>query len=438
MSLTRTTSFSKTRKFQRNKEKFKRCKYLIYHSNQCSRQLKVVCQGLDRKTQKLEYKIRQVQEYELPVVVDVIMEAHKRQYSEDPKMYEKLLCAYFDCLEDKKKANLLHRQFRKWKEINMLKVKLAKIRGEPVDWSGTYEMPQERRQVAQWIQKRKFVVLVAVRNMNSDSQTQEDQEQYKHQLAQQPDDIQFAQNKEAANDIQKQFQQQYNVPEKQFKQISTKNQDGQSFNQQYSYKGTEEYKETVKIQQQQNERSMSGEVNVDQTVDSSSSSQNGSQFQQQRQQYIEVIGSATISVSRVEASLPPPFPSDKQFRMYLTNVSVKEPCRRRGVATRLIKAAEVLGQRWGEDSLWLHVEDDNPGARVLYQKLGYQQVRPDPWWKLSKRRTLMMKILKESQNHKQNSDGEMIKGVEGYSRGDGVFVWDAQLYQNANSPKNIQ
>lgn len=59
-------------------------------------------------------------------------------------------------------------------------------------------------------------------------------------------------------------------------------------------------------------------------------------------------------------------------QMYLSNLAVREGCRRRGVARKLLTASEQLALEWGFRELYLHVMADNRRARQLYQQMGYQ------------------------------------------------------------------
>jgi ribosomal protein S18 acetylase RimI-like enzyme len=93
-----------------------------------------------------------------------------------------------------------------------------------------------------------------------------------------------------------------------------------------------------------------------------------------------------------DSALPPPFPSSKPYRSYLANVAVAPEARRSGVATAIIRYSERLTKLWGFDEMWLHVNIDNPGARALYEGLGYAIVSEDPWFYLD-RRYLMRKTL---------------------------------------------
>jgi hypothetical protein len=106
----------------------------------------------------------------------------------------------------------------------------------------------------------------------------------------------------------------------------------------------------------------------------------------------ELIASATLQVCVPDSALPPPFPSSKPYRSYLANVAVAPEARRSGVATAIIAYSERLTKLWGFDEMWLHVNIDNPGARALYEGLGYAIVSEDPWFYLD-RRYLMRKTL---------------------------------------------
>ncbi|KAK9903373.1 hypothetical protein WJX75_004007 [Coccomyxa subellipsoidea] len=84
-----------------------------------------------------------------------------------------------------------------------------------------------------------------------------------------------------------------------------------------------------------------------------------------------LVGCAFTSMVAPEALLPPPWPTTKPLRFYMSNLGVLQSHRRRGIALALLNACEILGRRWGEDSVWLHTEADNAGANALYQAAGY-------------------------------------------------------------------
>lgn len=64
--------------------------------------------------------------------------------------------------------------------------------------------------------------------------------------------------------------------------------------------------------------------------------------------------------------------------VYISNLAVREGCRRRGIARRLLQAAEALSLDWGFRELSLHVMTNNTHARMLYQTMGYQLHRVEP------------------------------------------------------------
>lgn len=57
--------------------------------------------------------------------------------------------------------------------------------------------------------------------------------------------------------------------------------------------------------------------------------------------------------------------------LYISNVSVAIPFRRRGVGTELLRRAEEIAQAEGCNRMSLHVSFDNPGAKSLYERYGF-------------------------------------------------------------------
>ena len=55
----------------------------------------------------------------------------------------------------------------------------------------------------------------------------------------------------------------------------------------------------------------------------------------------------------------------------LGHLEVVGPLWGRGIGTALIRAAEATARRFGHNRLLLGVGVDNPGARRLYERLGY-------------------------------------------------------------------
>ncbi|KAI7842964.1 hypothetical protein COHA_003469 [Chlorella ohadii] len=103
-----------------------------------------------------------------------------------------------------------------------------------------------------------------------------------------------------------------------------------------------------------------------------------------------LLGSAAVSLAQPEAALPPPFPTTKPRRTYVSNIATLPQHRRKGVATALLRQCERQARLWRRDSLWLHVEMDNAPARQLYERLGYEEVGRDPLF-TPNRRCLMRK-----------------------------------------------
>ena len=76
----------------------------------------------------------------------------------------------------------------------------------------------------------------------------------------------------------------------------------------------------------------------------------------------QVLGSAAVSLAQPEAALPPPFPTSKPRRVYVSNIAVLPQHRRQGVATALVRRCERQARLWRQDSLWLHCELTNDAA----------------------------------------------------------------------------
>ncbi len=80
----------------------------------------------------------------------------------------------------------------------------------------------------------------------------------------------------------------------------------------------------------------------------------------------EPIG--TVEVSVRQRSL---WQSSSKY-VYLSNLAVREDCRRQGIAYHLLQGCEQIAQQWGFGDIYLHVLDNNINANNLYQKLDYQ------------------------------------------------------------------
>jgi ribosomal protein S18 acetylase RimI-like enzyme len=58
--------------------------------------------------------------------------------------------------------------------------------------------------------------------------------------------------------------------------------------------------------------------------------------------------------------------------LYLSNLAVQSEYRRHGVAQQLLQACEQMALDWGFENIYLHVLENNPSARRLYRRAGYQ------------------------------------------------------------------
>ncbi|MBU6229637.1 MAG: GNAT family N-acetyltransferase [Cyanobacteria bacterium REEB459] len=83
---------------------------------------------------------------------------------------------------------------------------------------------------------------------------------------------------------------------------------------------------------------------------------------------------------------------------YVANLAVGRFCRRRGIASHLLKACEAISLDWQIYDLYLHVMADNRGALRLYQGLGFKIIAMTstafPWGQGRPERLLMYKKLK--------------------------------------------
>lgn len=60
--------------------------------------------------------------------------------------------------------------------------------------------------------------------------------------------------------------------------------------------------------------------------------------------------------------------------VWLEAAAVARPLRGQGIGTSLVRAAEALAAERGYQAVELGVEDSNPAARRLYERLGYRSV----------------------------------------------------------------
>jgi ribosomal protein S18 acetylase RimI-like enzyme len=65
---------------------------------------------------------------------------------------------------------------------------------------------------------------------------------------------------------------------------------------------------------------------------------------------------------------------------YIGNLAVSTDFRRVGIGSRLVQEAEEIALAWGYDRVCLHVDADQPAAKALYARLGYECAAQEPSW----------------------------------------------------------
>lgn len=65
---------------------------------------------------------------------------------------------------------------------------------------------------------------------------------------------------------------------------------------------------------------------------------------------------------------------------YISNLAVGTEYRRQGIAQLMLSHCERVAWQWGFQDIYLHVLENNPQARPLYEKMGYRLQGPDPTW----------------------------------------------------------
>ncbi|HST25994.1 MAG TPA: GNAT family N-acetyltransferase [Gaiellaceae bacterium] len=80
------------------------------------------------------------------------------------------------------------------------------------------------------------------------------------------------------------------------------------------------------------------------------------------------VSDQDIPVGKVHVHL------DRDDSAWLEALAVARPHRGRGIGATLVGAAEALAAERGFGMVALGVEDSNPGARQLYDRLGYRSV----------------------------------------------------------------
>ena len=87
----------------------------------------------------------------------------------------------------------------------------------------------------------------------------------------------------------------------------------------------------------------------------------------------EMIGQVFIQLSSTEARY-----ADGFSRGYLYSLRVRPEWQGRGLGTRLMQAAEAALLARGYQTAVIAAGKDNPGARRLYERLGYRAFADDP------------------------------------------------------------
>jgi ribosomal protein S18 acetylase RimI-like enzyme len=87
----------------------------------------------------------------------------------------------------------------------------------------------------------------------------------------------------------------------------------------------------------------------------------------------EIVGQIFLQWNSSDARF-----ADGRQRGYLYSLRVKPAFQRRGLGTRLIRAAEDALRRRGMDTASIGVEKNNPDARSLYERNGYRVIAEDP------------------------------------------------------------
>lgn len=105
----------------------------------------------------------------------------------------------------------------------------------------------------------------------------------------------------------------------------------------------------------------------------------------------------TVEVSQRQSW---PWQPTSATHVYISNLAVAQHWRRRGVGAQLLTACEALAVTWRVDHLYLHVMEDNPGARRLYRRFGFEVLQAEEglgvWLGLQPRRLLLQKIIAPS------------------------------------------
>ena len=72
------------------------------------------------------------------------------------------------------------------------------------------------------------------------------------------------------------------------------------------------------------------------------------------------------------AKTPFPLGLGSPTYLYVSNLAIDQGHRRQGIATALLEECDQLARQWGFSETYLHVLENNQGARRLYRTVGYE------------------------------------------------------------------
>jgi len=90
-----------------------------------------------------------------------------------------------------------------------------------------------------------------------------------------------------------------------------------------------------------------------------------------------VVGTLEVAVRGLPQGWWVPPVGNRERLVYVSNLGVTAPWRRRGVARQLLLECETIARRWSHTSIRLHVMADNHKALGLYRSLGYTLERSE-------------------------------------------------------------
>jgi ribosomal protein S18 acetylase RimI-like enzyme len=104
-----------------------------------------------------------------------------------------------------------------------------------------------------------------------------------------------------------------------------------------------------------------------------------------------VVGTVEITLKSSSLSL------QRSYYPYISNLAVSNSSRRQGIASQLLVKCEQVTKQWGHQKIYLHVLENNYGARSLYSALGYELTHTEwsfhSWIWSSPQRLLLSKKL---------------------------------------------